>query len=35
MNLAQQSVKYKYSKTYLRRTPLGLNNLFSLDRCLV
>jgi hypothetical protein len=24
-----------YSKTYLNRTPLGLKNLFSLDRCLV
>ena len=24
-----------YSKTCLNRTPLGLKNLFSLDRCLV
>ena len=24
-----------YSKTCLNRTPLGLNNLFSLNRCLV
>ena len=24
-----------YSKTCLNRTPLGLENLFSLDRCLV
>jgi len=24
-----------YSKTCLNRTPLGLKNLFSLDRCLL
>jgi hypothetical protein len=27
--------KIKYSKTCLKRIPLGLKTLFSLDRCLV
>jgi len=26
---------FNYSETYLNQTPLGLKNLFSLDRCLV
>ena len=28
-------VRMNYSKTCLTRTPVGLNNLFGLDRCLV